>query len=94
MVNRSGNNQFRFTKHALERLLQRDVTKADVEAIRRQGIAWLGDDGHLHYSIDPSQITWPPDASSNLHRLHNTEVVMSLDGACITVIRRGEDCAS
>lgn len=94
MLKRSGNNQLQFTDHARQRMAQRKINIAQVEAILRHGTASPGKDGKIHYAVDPSAIIWSPDASSTAHRLYGTEVVMSLDGWCITVYRKDDTHAS
>ena len=94
MVKRSGRNRLRFTDHALDRMVERDITIGDVEAVLQHGQQSPGKDDEIHFSIDLSNFVWSPGAPSLPITLFGMVVVTSYDGACITVFRKGDHYAS
>lgn len=94
VIKRSGSKQLRYTRHALERMDERNFSFSDVEAVVQYGTPRPGSKNEVQYTVEPSRVVWTPGEQSAPLALYGSVVVLSSDGICITVYRKDESHAS
>lgn len=74
-----------FSRHALERMETRRISRREVLRVLKDGKCQLQPDGKLRYSIDFDNITWFPHCENSLSEVADIVVVIGIDNTVVTV---------
>ena len=73
-----------FSRHALERMETRSISRREVSLVVKHGKCQLQPDGKLRYSIDFDNITWFPDCENSRSKVADIVVVIGIDNTVVT----------
>lgn len=94
MSHRPSSGSATFSKHALEQMAFRKISREEVLCVHKHGRCQLQPDGKLRYSIDVDTVTWSPDGDNSLSDVADIVVVAGIDNTVVTLFRKESADAS